>query len=123
VVYGGGCPGVDSDGQLNHRLKGSRIGPIERSDSSTKSVSAPSVEALPELPSRATAMTLQNLIRRPTAFLPMAMASAALAFVLRWVAVVGAVRRADEAAPASLVQLLMAARALIPVPTIVLLQS
>ena len=48
-----------------------------------------------------------ELIKRPSAFLPLAMASAALALVLGHAAIYGIVHEADEGTPAHLFQLLM----------------
>ena len=48
------------------------------------------------------------IVRRPIAFLPMAMSLAALAVVLGHIAVYGAAREADEGAAAHIWQLLMA---------------
>ena len=49
-----------------------------------------------------------SLMKQPSAFLPMAMSLAALALVLRHVAIFGVVREADEGTAAHLWQLLMA---------------
>ena len=50
------------------------------------------------------------MIKKPSAFLPVAMSFAALAVVLAHVAIFGAAREADEGAAAHLWQLLMAAQ-------------
>jgi hypothetical protein len=50
------------------------------------------------------------MIKRPSAFLPVAMSLAALAVVLFHVAIFGAAREADEGAAAHLWQLLMVAQ-------------
>jgi len=55
-------------------------------------------------------MTLPRLIKRPSAFLPVAMSLAALATVLLHVARFGVAREADEGAAAHIWQLLMAAQ-------------
>ena len=55
-------------------------------------------------------MTLPILIKKPSAFLPVAMSLAALTIVLVHVAVYGTAREADEGAAAHLWQLLMAAQ-------------
>ena len=52
-------------------------------------------------------MNLPTLMKRPSAFLPVAMSSAALATVLVHVAMFGAAREADEGTAAHLWQLLM----------------
>ncbi len=49
-----------------------------------------------------------TIIRRPSAFLPVAMSLTALSIVLGYVAIFGAVRQPDEGATAHLWQLLMA---------------
>ena len=49
------------------------------------------------------------MLRRPSAFLPVAMSFAALAMVLGHIAMFGAVREVDEGAAAHLFQLLMVA--------------
>jgi hypothetical protein len=49
-----------------------------------------------------------SLIRRPSAFLPVAMSAAALAVVLAHIAIFGIAREADEGAAAHLWQTLMA---------------
>ncbi len=48
-----------------------------------------------------------SLIRRPSAFLPVAMSAAALAIVLAHIAIFGVAREADEGAAAHLWQVLM----------------
>ena len=55
-------------------------------------------------------MTVPAMIKKPSAFLPVAMSLAALAVVLIHVAVFGTAREADEGAAAHLWQLLMAAQ-------------
>jgi hypothetical protein len=50
------------------------------------------------------------MIKKPSAFLPVAMSFAALAVVLAHVAIFGAAREADEGTAAHLWQLLMAAQ-------------
>ena len=50
------------------------------------------------------------MLRRPSAFLPVAMSTAALAIVLGYAAMFGVARQADEGAAAHLWQLLMAAQ-------------
>ena len=55
-------------------------------------------------------MTLATMLRRPSAFLPLAMSLAALAVVVAHVVLVGTQRQADEGAAAHLWQLLMAAQ-------------
>ena len=50
------------------------------------------------------------MLKKPSAFLPVAMSLAALAIVLIHVAIYGVVREADEGAAAHLWQLLMAAQ-------------
>jgi hypothetical protein len=52
-----------------------------------------------------------TMMKRPSAFLPVAMSSAALAIVLGHVALYGAAREADEGAAAHTFQLLMVAQA------------
>lgn len=52
-------------------------------------------------------MTLSAMMKRPSAFLPVAMSVAALATVLGHVALFGAAREADEGAAAHIFQLLM----------------
>lgn len=60
-------------------------------------------------------MTLRTLLRRPGAFLPLAMSAAALALLVGYVAMFGVVERpnGDEGAPARIFQLLMAAQLLV----------
>jgi hypothetical protein len=55
-------------------------------------------------------MKIPVMLRKPSAFLPVAMSFAALAVVLAHVAIYGAAREADEGAAAHLWQLLMAAQ-------------
>ena len=55
-------------------------------------------------------MTLPTMIKKPSAFLPVAMSLTALAIVLFHVAIFGTAREADEGAAAHLWQLLMAAQ-------------
>jgi len=55
-------------------------------------------------------MTFPTMIRKPSAFLPVAMSFAALAVVLTHVAIFGAARKPDEGTAAHLWQLLMAAQ-------------
>ena len=55
-------------------------------------------------------MQSPTLIKRPSAFLPVIMSVAALAVVLGHVAMLGAVREADEGPAAHLFQLLIAAQ-------------
>ena len=50
------------------------------------------------------------MLKRPSAFLPVAMSTAALAIVLGYAAMFGVARQADEGAAAHLWQLLMAAQ-------------
>lgn len=50
------------------------------------------------------------MLKKPSAFLPVAMSSAALAVVLAHIAVSGTARQADEGTAAHLWQLLMAAQ-------------
>jgi hypothetical protein len=54
-------------------------------------------------------MKLSTMLRRPSAFLPVAMSLAALAMVLGHVAMFGAAREADEGTAAHIFQLLMIA--------------
>ncbi len=54
------------------------------------------------------ASSFGTMVKRPSAFLPMAMSLTALAIVLGSVAMYGAVREPDEGSPAHLWQLLMA---------------
>lgn len=55
-------------------------------------------------------MNFPTLIKRPSAFLPVAMSFAALALVLGHVIMFGAVREADEGTAAHIWQILMAAQ-------------
>jgi hypothetical protein len=55
-------------------------------------------------------MNLRTMIKRPTAFVPVAMSFAALAIVLVHIIMSGAARQADEGTAAHLWQLLMAAQ-------------
>ena len=55
-------------------------------------------------------MNIPIIIKKPSAFLPVAMSLAALAVVLIHVAIFGAAREADEGTAAHLWQLLMAAQ-------------
>ena len=55
-------------------------------------------------------MTLPMLMKRPSAFLPIAMSFTALAIVLVHLLMFGAVREADEGTAAHLFQLLIAAQ-------------
>jgi hypothetical protein len=55
-------------------------------------------------------MNASSIMKRPSAFLPVAMSSAALATVLGHVAIFGVIREADEGAAAHIWQLLMAAQ-------------
>jgi hypothetical protein len=55
-------------------------------------------------------MTFPTIIKKPSAFLPVAMSFAALAIVLAHVAIFGPAREADEGTAAHLWQLLMAAQ-------------
>ena len=55
-------------------------------------------------------MTIPIMLKKPSAFLPVAMSLAALAVVLVHVAIFGAAREADEGTAAHLWQLLMAAQ-------------
>ncbi len=55
-------------------------------------------------------MTLPAIIKKPSAFLPVAMSLAALVVVLFHVAIFGVAREADEGAAAHIWQLLMAAQ-------------
>jgi hypothetical protein len=55
-------------------------------------------------------MDVLTLMKRPSAFLPVAMSSAALAAVLGHVALFGAVREADEGTAAHVFQLLLVAQ-------------
>jgi hypothetical protein len=56
-------------------------------------------------------MNFSTTMKQPSAFLPVAMSSAALATVLVHVAMFGAVREADEGTAAHIFQLLMIAQA------------
>src|SRR5664279_1776315 len=55
-------------------------------------------------------MTIPTMLKKPSAFLPVAMSLAALAVVLVHIAIFGTAREADEGAAAHLWQLLMAAQ-------------
>ncbi len=55
-------------------------------------------------------MSIPALIKRPSAFLPLAMSLGALAVVLGHVVIYGAAREADEGAAAHIFQLLMVAQ-------------
>ena len=55
-------------------------------------------------------MNLRTMIKRPSAFVPVAMSFAALAIVLVHIIMSGAAREADEGTAAHLWQLLMAAQ-------------
>lgn len=55
-------------------------------------------------------MSFLDILKRPSAFLPLAMSLSALAVVLGHVAMFGAAREADEGTAAHLWQLLMAAQ-------------
>jgi hypothetical protein len=55
-------------------------------------------------------MTIPAIMRKPSAFLPVALSLGALAVVLTHVVVVGTAREADEGAAAHIFQLLMAAQ-------------
>jgi hypothetical protein len=55
-------------------------------------------------------MTIPTMIKKPSAFLPVAMSLAALVVVLVHISVFGVAREADEGAAAHLWQLLMAAQ-------------
>ena len=55
-------------------------------------------------------MNLRTMIRRPSAFVPVAMSLAALGIVLVHIVVSGTARQADEGTAAHLWQLLMAAQ-------------
>lgn len=55
-------------------------------------------------------MSFSTLIKRPSAFLPVAMSLAALALVVGHIIFFGAAREADEGTAAHLFQLLMAAQ-------------
>jgi hypothetical protein len=56
-------------------------------------------------------MNLSTTIRKPSAWIPLAMSFTALAIVLIHIAVFGAAREADEGTTAHLFQILMAAQA------------
>lgn len=56
-------------------------------------------------------MNFATMIKRPTAFLPVAMSFAALAVVLGHIIMYGAAREADEGTAAHLFQILMVAQA------------
>lgn len=56
-------------------------------------------------------MILSTMLKRPTAFLPVAMSFAALVLVLGHVALFGAVREPDEGTAAHIFQLLMIVQA------------
>jgi hypothetical protein len=60
--------------------------------------------------SQSTESSFGVIVRRPSAFLPMAMSLAGLTLVLVHIALYGAVREADEGTTAHLWQLLMAAQ-------------
>lgn len=55
-------------------------------------------------------MSSSNMMRQPSAFLPVAMSLVALAMVMAHVAIFGAVREADEGTAAHIFQLLMIAQ-------------
>jgi hypothetical protein len=55
-------------------------------------------------------MNFSSMIKKPSAFLPVAMSLAALTLVISHVAMYGAVREADEGAAAHIFQLLMIAQ-------------
>jgi len=55
-------------------------------------------------------MSVRNLWKRPSAFLPVVMSLLALCLVIWFVATFGVVRQADEGSAARLFQLLMAAQ-------------
>jgi len=55
-------------------------------------------------------MTFSTLLKQPSAFLPVAMSSAALATVLAHVVMFGVAREADEGTAAHIWQILMAAQ-------------
>jgi hypothetical protein len=55
-------------------------------------------------------MTIPIMLKKPSAFLPVAMSFAAFAVVIAHVTIFGAAREADEGAAAHLWQLLMAAQ-------------
>ena len=56
-------------------------------------------------------MHIQNIIKKPSAFLPIAMSVGALAVVLTHIILVGVARERDEGAAAHIFQLLMAGQA------------
>jgi hypothetical protein len=51
-----------------------------------------------------------SLLKQPSAWIPLAMSLAALAFLLGYVAIFGIVRHEDEGAPAHIFQLIMLAQ-------------
>jgi hypothetical protein len=55
-------------------------------------------------------MTLTTLLRKPSAFLPLAMSAAALALVVGFLALFGVVRQEDEGTAARVFQLLLVAQ-------------
>lgn len=55
-------------------------------------------------------MTVSTLIKRPSAYLPLAMSVAALSTVLGHIVLFGAAREADEGAAAHIFQLLLSAQ-------------
>lgn len=55
-------------------------------------------------------MSSNSLLRQPSAWIPLAMSLAALAFLLGYVAVFGIVQHEDEGAPARIFQLVMLAQ-------------
>lgn len=55
-------------------------------------------------------MSSNSLLRQPSAWIPLAMSLAALAFLLGYVAVSGIVQHEDEGAPARIFQLVMLAQ-------------
>ncbi len=55
-------------------------------------------------------MSFAQLVRKPSALIPLAMSLAALILVMGHVALVGITRQADEGAPARVFQLLLAAQ-------------
>jgi|SRR3989338_6537873 len=56
---------------------------------------------------------MQNIIKRPSAWLPIVISLVSLAFVLGYVAMFGIVQNEDEGTPARLFQLLMLTQAII----------
>jgi hypothetical protein len=58
-------------------------------------------------------MNFKTLIRKPSAFIPIAMSCCALAIVLIHIAIYGAAREADEGTAAHLFQLLMTSQVFI----------